>query len=268
MRYGLTAAAATALLLATQAYSQDQQIKVSEVNLRGITRPDQRTVINLARAYLRTAVNHQKFRNSLLGEGGEQRIRLSAAYFRERTGRMRAMCRREIWNIIQQGRERATPSNQIDREIDLHVVLVNKRRPVVGSTYLGHQPIRTGYWFVNSAAANNDAVSVARHLMHEWLHVAGFAHYPNNSARGDVPYALGELVRDILRDPSVRRQAIEAANAAGIGPRLDVNLYTLGENEVIAGMLDDAEDESDLFDEFYDGPAEPVELLNANCPEN
>ena len=36
--------------------------------------------------------------------------------------------------------------------------------------------------------------------MHEWLHVAGFIHFPNNSARDDVPYTLGKIVREILKE--------------------------------------------------------------------
>jgi hypothetical protein len=34
--------------------------------------------------------------------------------------------------------------------------------------------------------------------MHEWMHLAGFFHWPDNKARGDAAYVAGRLVREML----------------------------------------------------------------------
>ena len=34
--------------------------------------------------------------------------------------------------------------------------------------------------------------------MHEWCHVSGFYHWPDNKARGDTAYVVGRLVREAL----------------------------------------------------------------------
>jgi hypothetical protein len=36
--------------------------------------------------------------------------------------------------------------------------------------------------------------------MHEWLHVCGFYNWPDNRARTDVAYNVGQIVRDLSRD--------------------------------------------------------------------
>jgi hypothetical protein len=134
------------------------------------------------------------------------------------------------------------------------MVLVPKKRPTVGSTTLGRNPVRTGYWFINAAAQRSDAVSVARHMMHEWLHIAGFYHYPNNSARGDVPYALGDLVREILSNRTVR-EAAETDPALTNDPVLaamTTRALNLGEDPLLSELLDEVEDQVEIGDENYD----------------
>jgi hypothetical protein len=70
--------------------------------------------------------------------------------------------------------------------------------PALGSTLLGCLPIRTARWFVDRCAGAADAVNLASHFMHEWMHLAGFFHWPDNKARGDAAYVVGRLVRETL----------------------------------------------------------------------
>lgn len=83
-------------------------------------------------------------------------------------------------------------------------------RQVLGSTSLGCQPIHTARWFVDRCMAAGDAVDLASHFMHEWMHLSGFYHWPDNKARGDAAYVVGRIVRETLEakygseiDPSI-----------------------------------------------------------------
>ena len=69
---------------------------------------------------------------------------------------------------------------------------------VLGSTTLGCLPIRPARWFVERCRAAGDAVNLASHFMHEWMHLSGFYHWPDNAARGDAAYVVGRLVRERL----------------------------------------------------------------------
>ena len=71
-------------------------------------------------------------------------------------------------------------------------------RQVLGSTALGCRPIHPSIWFVDRCREAGDAVNLASHFMHEWMHVSGFYHWPDNKARGDVAYVVGRLVREAL----------------------------------------------------------------------
>ena len=69
---------------------------------------------------------------------------------------------------------------------------------VLGRTALGCQPIHPAKWFVDRCRAAGDAVNLASHFMHEWMHLCGFYHWPDNKARGDAAYVVGRLVRETL----------------------------------------------------------------------
>ena len=71
-------------------------------------------------------------------------------------------------------------------------------RKVLGSTALGCQPIHPARWFIDRCAAAGDAVNLASHFMHEWMHLSGFFHWPDNQARGDAAYVVGRIVREVL----------------------------------------------------------------------
>lgn len=68
----------------------------------------------------------------------------------------------------------------------------------LGSTSLGCQPIHPSRWFVERCRMAGDAVNLASHFMHEWMHVSGFYHWPDNKARGDAAYVAGRIVRETL----------------------------------------------------------------------
>ena len=63
---------------------------------------------------------------------------------------------------------------------------------------LGCQPIHPARWFVDRCMAAGDAVNLASHFMHEWMHLSGFFHWPDNKARGDAAYVAGRLVLEAL----------------------------------------------------------------------
>ena len=46
----------------------------------------------------------------------------------------------------------------------------------------------------------HSAVCLARHLMHEYMHVMGFHHYYDSQAQKDktVPYVIGNIIKSLL----------------------------------------------------------------------
>jgi hypothetical protein len=115
-------------------------------------------------------------------------------------GQWRALSGAEIADFIAGGIERGS-----ERDGVLEFVLEladlpgpESGHPALGSTSLGCQPIRTARWFVDRCAGAGDAVNLASHFMHEWMHLAGFFHWPDNKARGDAAYVVGRLVRESL----------------------------------------------------------------------
>lgn len=161
-------------------------VKLHEIKNAG---PKQTDIAGRACAALETALNHPDFK----------RLVESATYEETRwwdaQGNSRSTPKAEIYGYVASGLERDTPA---DKEIDIKVKLA--RMSSVGSTIPGKLPFRTAYWFINECIESDDVASLAGHFLHEWLHVAGFHHYPDNSARGDVPYVLGELVIELLGD--------------------------------------------------------------------
>ena len=115
-------------------------------------------------------------------------------------GQWRALTGPEIARRIAEGIERGTKRDGV---LDLSFELVDLAGPesghqVLGSTLLGCQPIHPATWFVERCREAGDAVNLASHFMHEWMHVSGFYHWPDNKARGDAAYVVGRLVREML----------------------------------------------------------------------
>lgn len=137
----------------------------------------------------------------------------------------------EILKIILEGRERQTSQDDV---MQLNVRLRELRKGTVGSTRLGSQgPISTAYWFVDRCVEGKDPYSMAGHLAHEWMHKAGFTHYPNNSARGDVPYVVGDIVRKLARGQKIAEDKALNPNSVTIFDNLPGYLLDEAEDEVI-----------------------------------
>jgi hypothetical protein len=116
-------------------------------------------------------------------------------------GQWRALTGAEIAARIAGGVERG--SDPGDRTLAFSFELADLPGPesgkqVLGSTALGCQPIRPARWFVDRCIGAGDAVNLASHFMHEWMHLSGFYHWPDNKARGDAAYVVGRLVRETL----------------------------------------------------------------------
>jgi hypothetical protein len=160
--------------------------------LRGAINDAQDRISRRGAELLDKAVKDPRFRDKILEHDFDGKT-----HFRAKGGKSTTKSNAEVYEIISKGRERDTEDDDM---IDLQVVLSPLNKGTVGSTVLGNKWFKTAYWFIDRCAAKNDPISVARHFMHEWLHVAGFYHYGGNSARGDVPYAVGTIVRDLLKD--------------------------------------------------------------------
>lgn len=154
--------------------------------------PKQTALIRRATSRLQEALNHADFAERVIEAEYRQRR------WRSTDGRVEIVSPKDVVARIRAGRERATP---IDGEIDLRIHLRKFKKPTtLGATVLGQLPIRTAYRFIDRAVDQDDVANPAGHFIHEWLHVSGFFHYPNNKARKDVPYNVGNIVRSILED--------------------------------------------------------------------
>ena len=138
---------------------------------------------------LEEALNHPDFNERVVNATYKE------TRFRDGSGRWFSVPAHEIPDYITSGIERGTTR---DSEIDIKVYLKWFRSGILGSTTLGKLPFYTAFWFINGCIESDDYISLARHFIHEWLHVSGFYHYPNNKARKDVPYVVGDIVRDLL----------------------------------------------------------------------
>ena len=115
-------------------------------------------------------------------------------------GRWLALTGAEIAERIAAGRERGSDADGV---LEFEFALADLPGPesgrnVLGSTALGCQPIHPARWFVERCRVAGDAVNLASHFMHEWMHVCGFFHWPDNKARGDASYVVGRIVRETL----------------------------------------------------------------------
>lgn len=159
--------------------------------------PKQTAIINRAIGLLQKAINHPDFQSGVI------MATYSGAWF-EPMGRQ--LTTAEIYAVISGGIESGATA---DGAIDLKIRLGRKRRGILGSTPLGRFPITTAYWLVDDCIALDQPEELAGHFMHEWLHVAGFYHYPKKGVQRDVPYVVGELVRTLLAPHSANKAAVD-----------------------------------------------------------
>lgn len=166
--------------------------------VRGYETEAQANLVKAAFTQLKLAVNSTDFQKAVLAAQYEHtRFRESGP-----NGKIVTKTKQEILAIILKGVER---DGAEDEKMKLDIRLKDLPKGTVGSTRLGSEgPINTSFWFVDKCVEGDDTISMAGHLAHEWMHKAGFPHYPNNSARGDVPYVIGNLARNSLRDKRVK----------------------------------------------------------------
>jgi hypothetical protein len=99
----------------------------------------------------------------------------------------------EIYDSILNGSEEQFVGN--NNTLDLRINLYYSSRNVVGYTYSNKLDIYVN----NKYFSKYELSSVAANVMHEWLHKLGYihAHYYSNSRNYSVPYAIGDIVREL-----------------------------------------------------------------------
>ena len=197
-----------------------------KVNFRGIGNngPKQEAIARLACAALEKALNHPSFAERV------GRARYRETRFEDQDGRSFSVPPGEVYSYIASGAERDTAH---DSTIDLEVWL--EQRGDVGGTIPGTLPFYTAFWFINGCIENDDHISLASHFIHEWLHVSGFYHYPDNDAREDVPYRVQEIISDILKESELGMPASGSDKSAAIGDRTDAVLAPMEGKLLAAG---------------------------------
>lgn len=113
-----------------------------------------------------------------------------------------------IVQIVAGGKEiKRSPDGVIDLTVVLRKFSIFYPN-TMGSVTPPDHTISTNRKFFNrwlQSGNNGDALSLAAHWMHEWMHVAGFYHDTSSGDPNDVPYAIGEIVVNVgqtLADPS------------------------------------------------------------------
>lgn len=194
------------------------------INLRELIDfdPAQQAHFRKAADVLALAVNHPNFQQQVLSAPYRE------TYFRPAGGSRISKTPAEIVQIIVNGLERGTLA---DGTIDIAIRQdPTIDAPVVGSTTPGKLPWRTSSWFIENSTSAGDTISPARHMIHEWLHVAGFVHKRQNGYRKDVAYLVGDIVRRILTELAAQKSDADIHEDPGIAAELDRSLEHVGED--------------------------------------
>lgn len=106
----------------------------------------------------------------------------------------KGMTNQEIYEAILKGAETLNPIE--DGKMDLSLTLYHSETNTVGYTY----PNTNEIWVNKKYFERYTLKEVANNAMHEWLHKIGFEHsyYSNADRPYTVPYAIGEIVEEIL----------------------------------------------------------------------
>jgi hypothetical protein len=193
------------------------------MTLKPHVQDEHKTVIQKAELVLERVLKEPSFRlkvETAEYSGGTQ--------FKERNGKILNKTKEEVADIILKGIERGS---QADDDLDMTISPYPHRKGVVGSAILGKGPIKPAIWFLDRCAKKQDAISLARHLMHEWLHVAGFFHAKGGPGQDDLPYQVGDIVREIAKE-----------KASEIEFRQELEGF-LTEDDLAAYFLEEFEDE-------------------------
>jgi len=139
----------------------------------------------------------------------------SSSRFQTDDGSYREATNEEIAQLIEQGKEYLKPADGV---VNLQVRL--KRlwsRKVVGGVTPPNPEITTNTRFFDQWLAQGDALSVAAHWFHEWLHVAGLRHASSNSDYSDATYQIRNLVVTVGQGQAQAALAATAAPASVAG---------------------------------------------------
>lgn len=202
---------------------KELQISIT-INLRELIDFDQVQKAHFRKSadVLALAVNHPDFRNRVLSAPYKE------TYFRPAGGSKISKTPAEIIQIIIDGLERGTLA---DGTLDIAIRQdPTFDTPVVGSTTPGKLPWRTSSWFIEKCTSRSDTISPARHMIHEWLHVAGFVHKRQNGYRKDVAYLVGDIVRKILTELAAQKSDASIHEDAAVAAALDRSLEHIGED--------------------------------------
>jgi len=153
--------------------------------------PEQKLFGENAVKLLEIIVNSSSFQEKVLS------AKYSGCLFWDDNGREIVVENQFILNQILTGKERKT---QPDNIISIQVRLDKLKRGVLGSVTLPKPLITTNISYFKDWHKNNQALSLAAHWMHEWLHVSGFIHANRRIDENDVNYATGKLVVEIGRE--------------------------------------------------------------------
>jgi hypothetical protein len=171
---------------------------------------------------LALAVNHPDFLPRVLTAPYRE------TYFRPAVGSRISKTPAEVVQIINDGLERGTLA---DGTIDIAIRQdPTIDAPVVGSTTPGKLLWRTSSWFIEKSTSRSDTISPARHMIHEWLHVAGFMHKRQNGYRKDVAYLVGDIVRQILTELAAQKSDASIHEDPVVSAALDRSLEHIGED--------------------------------------
>lgn len=142
-----------------------------------------RRIADQSVSLLERIVNSEAFAQTVLNE------EYTSALIRREGDRYEQTTNDELLETIKTGREWGTAP---DHEIALHVTLTRYRREVGSVDYPGALLIDTSTWYVNQCIRYSNPAALAAHWLHEWLHVAGYAH--GDHAERDVNYGTGLIV--------------------------------------------------------------------------
>ena len=126
----------------------------------------------------------------------------------------------EIVTLIQTGKEYQTPANGT---VDIAVSLDQLGQRVMGGSTPPNPLITTNTLFFDDWQATGDALSLAAHWFHEWLHVAGLRHRHRRPDFQDAVYQIGEMVVTVGQQqaPPPPQQVANKAAAHAAAPTPD-----------------------------------------------
>lgn len=141
-------------------------------------------------SFLSEIINHKKFQSAIAS------AKFSYCVLVDEYGSPQQVGNEKVLEIINAGQEwKSTP----DSNLNLSVNIKKLRRKVVGAVYPPSPVITTNSRFYDYWMNSGDALSLAAHWLHEWLHVAGFYHKGGAVDENDLNYVVGKIAVEVGR---------------------------------------------------------------------